>query len=210
MHELLYIIGGIIVLAIVLLFYQARSFEDDLLKGFWLAPPEFCHEAGVDKFMLYLSDNMSYTGNRRKGHMLMFGDGQLLIDSQITINLGTYVTFKPSIVHDKKYKAHIDWDDTEHDEEDFPSDINVVYYPRHGKLVFYEDDTVYAIFYKDAVLSSMHAQDTMPKEVLGDSSETEDSSDSGDSSETSDTEDSGNPVDNQTHQYLEPDADADT
>jgi hypothetical protein len=137
-----------------------------MMRGFWKADMEFCKNADLEFFMMYLGSNVSYAGNTRYGYMLAKNEDGIILNNPIKISFGTAFSLNPFMTFSKKYNASIDWQETEHNEDTFPSDVTVMYYPSHNKLVFYDKDTVYAILYKDAVLSCVESDASLtPDEV---------------------------------------------
>jgi len=67
----------------------------------------------------------------------------------------------------KNYNACIDWLDESPGDDVFPSEFQATYYPKYGKIVFYQDSKVLAILWKDCQMSSLQTED----ELLPDSVE---------------------------------------
>jgi hypothetical protein len=156
---------GIIVVFIIILIIYSRYIEDKNLNGFWKADAEFCQNAELEFFMLYMGKNESYITNNRNGYMLAKNDKGIIINSSIKMNLSPHnklSVLNPFIMNEKKYNVVIEWEDENHDEDIFPSELHLMYYPNHGKLVMYNNDTVLGCFYKDNYLSSLEYDNLLP------------------------------------------------
>jgi hypothetical protein len=163
----LYVVGAVIAFIIVLCAFVARTCERTLMTGFWKANIDFCKSADLEMFMLYLGDNVSYVSDTRYGYIVAKTEEGIILNNPIKISLGNNFCLRPWFKPCKKYNASIDWQETEHIEENFPSEVSVAYYPKHQKLVFYTNDNVHAILYKDNTLSEIDADvETLPAECV--------------------------------------------
>lgn len=159
--NVLYIIGALIVFTIVLIYLTKKYVYDANLKGFWKADPEFCKKAELEMFMLYLGDNISQIGHKRNSYWLA------ATDSGVILNNPAKLSFSASMSH--SYDVSIDWLDSPPDDENaFPTECSLVYYPKYSKLVFYQNDEVLVILWKDNQMSSVAASESLlPKATMG-------------------------------------------
>jgi len=152
---------------LVLMSFLSRSLEDSSLKGFWRADPQFCEKAELEMFMLYLGDNTGYLRNIRYGYLLAANDKGLILNNPIKITFSGNMNVLPGMSRCKNYNACIDWLDESPGDDVFPSEFQATYYPKYGKIVFYQDSKVLAILWKDCQMSSLQTED----ELLPDSVE---------------------------------------
>lgn len=162
------LISIVVILVILLLYYYSRSIEDDMLTGFWCADPSFCQVAELEMFVLYLGDNISY--NIRPGYLLAANSSGIILNNPINLHLSKSVSM-PYINKEVLYDANIDWLDTPlEDESTFPSELQMAYYPKAGKLVLYDGDEIVASLWKDNQMSSLK-QETIKNEEKNDADE---------------------------------------
>ncbi len=167
MHEQYYIFGVIIVFSLVLLVLNSRTLEDSIMKGFWCADAAFCKKAELETFVLYLGDNVSYSGNSRHGYLLTANADGIILNNPIRMDFGRVVTFAPWVTHCKDTSVTIDWKDSPPtDPNAFPSKCRAAYYPKHGKLVFYNDDEVVACLWKDSQMSSLTSDGSLTPDSI--------------------------------------------
>ena len=163
-----YLIGSIIVFMIILMIFICRNIENTFLKGFWRADAEFCNNAELEMFMLYLGDNNSYLSHCRNGYILAANQQGIILNNPIQLDLSLNINLTPSIVKCKKYNATINWqENTPDDSNAFPNKFQVAYYPLHGKLILYKGDEILASLWKDGQMSSLAADiDLLPQECI--------------------------------------------
>jgi len=151
--------GVIIVLIIIALFYL-RSVENALMKGFWKADIDFCENADLDMFILYIGESDYYNTN---GYFLAKNKLGIILNNPVKLY---FDGFNMPFISNKDYEISIDWLGFEHNSEALPSIINMCYYPYHNKIILYKDDTTYAILYKDSSMSCSVDQPKMPLSLL--------------------------------------------
>ena len=159
MYEL-YIFGCIIIFTLVLLAFNNRSIEGNLMKGFWCADASFCKKAELDMFVLYLGDNVSHVGNSRHGYLLASNENGIILNNPICM------TFSGSMnilgMSSREYNVTIDWKDSPPtDEKAFPTNCQACFYPKYGKLVFYDQNQVIVSLWKDNQMSSLSADEEL-------------------------------------------------
>jgi hypothetical protein len=159
---ILYLLGAIVIFMLVLMSFMYRTSESNLLKGFWKADAEFCERAELEMFVVYLGDNTGYITDYRYGYLLAANKQGIILNNPINLCLSRCTNIMPGLATCKKYNASIDWlDNPPEDPDTFPTEFNVEYYPRHGKLVFYQDDVVIASLWKDCQMSALESDDSL-------------------------------------------------
>ena len=169
MKEILIAIS-VVILIILLIIYTSRKIEDTMLRGFWTANASFCQDADLEWFVLYLGDDSGYVGHCRYSYICAANAEGIILNHPITINFGQSMCLKPGITHCKTYNITIDWHDDDPDIEDvFPSNMQLAYYPKYGKIVLYKGDTTKAILWKDLQTSAIASTDSLiPSDVAHD------------------------------------------
>lgn len=159
---LMYAIGAIIIFVMILIVLSYRSVEDSLMKGFWRADSQFCEDAELTMFVLYLSDNVNYFGNTRNGYLVASNDQGIILNNPIKLNFSWTTNVLPGLSHCKNYDVSIDWLETPPDDpEAFPSELSAAYYPKYGKLILYKNDEVLASLWRDNQMSAMDCSEQL-------------------------------------------------
>jgi hypothetical protein len=146
---------------LIVIIGQARYIEHDLLCGFWRADADFCQEAGLELFIMHIS-NSSITGSHNCYIIAKNEDGLIINDDAELCMSGFCIM--PIVSEHRKFNATIQWSDKDVDYDYFPKKQTLHYYPKHGKLIFTHKDTVTAILYKDASISDQAR--IMPDSVI--------------------------------------------
>ena len=148
---------GIVVLVllfmVVVLVLNTRSNENSLMTGFWKADADFNEQAGVELFLIYMGES-STLSNKRPGYILVKNSDGLIINNPVEFQLSGGKSINPKLSACREYNVYIDWLE-EAEYSFFPSDQDLHYYPESGKMVFSADDQVYAVLYKDNVVSDI-------------------------------------------------------
>ncbi len=144
----------IAILALVLYFYYnycENALHQSLLSGFWEANREFCDEAGLDVFCMFLSENYSYS-NVRSCYVLAQKDGDFVINEpcDVQINPIRYRGLNAASDFAIKFKGMSGASDV------FPADQTMKFYPICGKFVLYNGDTITAAMYKNAYRTELN------------------------------------------------------
>ena len=159
---MLYVVGSIVIFVIVLLIFMARGSENTLLKGFWRADADFCNNAELEMFVLYISDNTGYINHTRNGYILAANKQGIILNNPITLSFSGGVHFSPMLVGKKNYTVTIDWNGSPPEDSDaFPSKLQLTYYPKHCKIVLHKDDLVLAALWKDCQMSAMTSSEAL-------------------------------------------------
>ena len=166
---MLYIVGAIIIFMLVLMSFNSRVSEDTLLKGFWRADAEFCTQAELEMFVLYLGDNVSYLRHRRNGYLLAANEYGIILNNPIELSLSGNINLVPGIAKVKNYDGFIDWQESPpEDENAFPDEFQVAYYPQCGKLVLHKDNEVLVSLWKDCHMSAMTSDVDLVPDCIAD------------------------------------------
>lgn len=152
----------ILLFAVVVLIFNSRSTESTLITGFWRADPEFCQESGIELFLVYFGEG-SYVSNKRSGYIIVKNDDGLIINNPVEFCMYGGYSVNPGLSKHREFVLNIDWLDEE-GYEFFPSEQLLTYYPDCGKLVLSLEDKVYAVLYKDYIISDVARR--MPNEVI--------------------------------------------
>ena len=144
----------LVVLSIILIFitYQIGRTSGDMsmLQGFWESNSEFNKEAGLDTFTFYIGDKCS---NNYPSYLLMIESGA---EQTILINEPTTFTINDSFMnfsYDDCREFKIKFNNLE--TQLLPSVLTMKFYPHTCKIVLYNHKKIYAVFFKNLVLSEM-------------------------------------------------------
>jgi hypothetical protein len=156
----------VITIILITLVFHSRYVEASNMKGFWKADAEFCRSTELELFILYLGSCENVISQSRFGYLLAKNYDGIIINNPVKIYFKNNMEILPYLTDCKKYKVKIDWQDIEHEEDTFPSELDLAYYPCNGKLVFYASDIVYTVLYKDHGLSNINCESTLiPEEA---------------------------------------------
>lgn len=131
------------------------SITNQMLTGFWEADKSFSREAGLSVFSFYLGDPDVY--GHRPCYILVVDDEETIIMNEPTTgalsqqwgslqNWNIFNDLNPK-EYDLKFKKL--------ESDFFPSTMCLSYYPTTGKIILYNKETVYAVLYKNPVLSEI-------------------------------------------------------
>lgn len=154
MNKLLMGFGAVIVLMVSLVlsytFGKTRA-DMELLPGFWEANSEFNREAGLQLFSFYIGDK---NDGVYPAYLLMVEDGD---DQNMLINEPTQFIinepFTNFIATDDCREMLLKFDKLETDL--IPYMLKMRYYPRTTKMVLYDHSKIYAVLFKNSVLSEL-------------------------------------------------------
>ncbi len=131
-----------ILLIIFVIWYMSRS--TFTMPGVWEASRDFCNEAGIDNFIMFISKDQS--GGKYGGYICSAVGDDFLINSPCGLS------FTCVERADECQKYRVVFDDLEHDVEDFAAEQTIEYYPLTNKIIMYTDDgVVTAILYKNSI-----------------------------------------------------------
>ena len=157
-----------VIIALVYLIWSFRTNESQLLKGFWRADAQFCENAELSMFVLYLGDNTSWLGNIRYAYLLASNPQGIILNHPVQLTFSGSYCIEPYLSKCRNYNVAAEWLGEDVDEETFPSDFQAAYYPANGKLVLYSNGEVLAILWKDQQMSALGCSDLCPEKVLDD------------------------------------------
>lgn len=140
---------GLFVLVIILLvvsYYMGGYMtEMNTLGGFWETNAEFNLESGLSAFTFYIGDKRN---GEYSSYLLMMKDDTILINEPLVFTItGRYDMFKDYrefILRFKKLESDI-----------LPSIMKMRFYPQNGKILLLDHDKIYAMFFKNPVLSEL-------------------------------------------------------
>jgi hypothetical protein len=152
----------LIILAILLIIsilcsykYGKRSSEISMLHGFYEANSEFCNEACIKSFTLYIGD---YCNGSYNTYLLMIGneDEKILINSPSSMSLsGGWFTNEDDCYEFNTCFSNLD-------SELIPKNIILKFYNKSGKIILCSsskqtDDsaTVYGCLFKNCILTEI-------------------------------------------------------
>lgn len=140
---------GLFVLVIILLvvsyYMGVYMTEMNTLGGFWETNAEFNLESGLSAFTFYIGDKRN---GEYSSYLLMMKDDTILINEPLVFTItGRYDMFKDYrefILRFKKLESDI-----------LPSIMKMRFYPQNGKILLLDHDKIYAMFFKNPVLSEL-------------------------------------------------------
>jgi len=143
----------VIVIILIILSYKVgqRTTETGLLQGFWETDDEFNSESGLHSFTFYIGDKQEEKYN---SYILMVEtETNILINEPVTFNLTeSYIDALPF----QEYRTYyIKFNNLETNL--IPESVSMKHYPKTGKLILYNHNKVYAVFFKNAFLTEMDA-----------------------------------------------------
>jgi hypothetical protein len=144
-----------IVVVIILMFCAFRCgqtlSEMDLLRGFWESDNSFNKESGLRSFTFYIGDKIE---GKYPAYMLMIesGDEQtLLINEPTTFTLSE--SYMNTMTRGECREMYIKFSNL--DTPLLPNVLTMKFYPQTGKIVLADHSKIYAVFFKNPVLSEM-------------------------------------------------------
>ena len=137
------------------------------MKGFWKGDADFNDQAGVELFLIYMGESSALSSSR-PGYILIKNSDGIIINNAVEFKLSGGKSINPGLSSCREYAVTIDWLGEE-DYSFFPSEQEMYYYPENGKIVFFADDQVHAILYKDNSISDITRK--MPDSLLDQDSE---------------------------------------
>jgi hypothetical protein len=148
---------GIVIIITILCSYQiygiaTNRISDQLLTGFWEADKSFCDESGLSMFSIYIGD--SENSCTRTCYVLAIQD-----DDTIILNEPSTITyFKPwsGLLSSNLDPIEYNVSFSDIKSEFFPSHQKMSYYVTTSKIILYKKDIVFAVLYKNPVLSELN------------------------------------------------------
>ena len=157
-----------VILIVIILIWSFRTNEVNMMKGFWRADAQFCENAELSMFVLYLGDNTSLLGNCRYSYILASNPHGIILNHPVQLTFSGSYCVEPFMSKFRNYNVSAEWLDEDVEQDVFPSEFCAAYYPANGKLVLYSGDSVLATLWKDLQMSALGSDDLCPKDVLDD------------------------------------------
>ena len=155
---------GLIILLLILILHS-RYLESGMLSGFWRADAEFCTNAELDMFILYLGDRKLF--GSRDGYLFASNQNGIILNNPVNFSMSGGYSASPVLCKEKKYNITIDWKDMDlEDDNAFPSEFSMSYFPKHCKLVLHKEDTVLAILWKDHQMTAVSSDDVLNPDAV--------------------------------------------
>lgn len=138
-----------IMLVYVFILWNNSKVYDEILTGFWKCSADFLKDADLSSFLLYLAPP-NWKGIR-PCYILAERGSELIINEPASLTLHQSWSMDNLMIgfNTRTYTAC--FHDLETD--DFPSVQSLVLFPKTGKIILSKGDTVYAILYKDSILT---------------------------------------------------------
>ncbi len=170
MNEVYYVAAALSIFLVCLIIFNSYR-NADLLRGFWCADSEFCAKSELDMFILYLNDSTNI-GHKRAGYLMAANKHGVILNNNIIIDIDKTNIVTNCLSNCITYNINIDWQDNPpNDINAFPSKCQATYWPSHGKLVFYVNDEIIAILWKDNYLTSLESITLLPDDIAKPTSE---------------------------------------
>jgi hypothetical protein len=147
---------GIVIVIIILCSYQIYGFavsriSNQMITGFWEADKSFCNESGLSMFSIYMG-KQDYSGVRPCYVLAIQDDDTIILNEPTTITLSKPWSGILSQTLDP-IEYNVSFADIK--SEFFPRDQQMSYYVATNKIILYKKDTVFAVLYKNPVLSEI-------------------------------------------------------
>lgn len=166
---------SLVIIIIIFIFgsyrYGQNASQMEMLHGFWETNSEFNKEAGLQMFTFYIGKKYN---NKYQAYLLMVesGDDQkLLINEPISFKiLESYMDiFSNSECREMILRFH------NLETSLIPNVLKIRFYPHTSKIVLSDDKKIYAVFFKNPVLSEMeHIMTEKNKKDMNDNSQIND------------------------------------
>jgi len=142
----------IVVILVILILYIVSScyIYTKLIGGFYEADDEYLEEAGIDNFSIYIDD---CTSNERSCYILMSSGATTVINEPTIAKLSQHFHWSSDL--SKPVYFDVEFDMSDEVVNSFPNKQQIKFYPNTGKMVLFNDETIYAVLYKNAVLSEL-------------------------------------------------------
>lgn len=145
-------IAFVIVLVLILILIINK--DRNLMNGFWKADNSFCEESELELMIIYFGD--SDLLNKRGGYIMIKNSEGFLINNPVEFNMSLLINpFADKIECD----LNIDWLG-ESEYSFFPNIQKMIYYPKKGKIILKDKRQIYAVLYKDHIMSDVNSEDS--------------------------------------------------
>lgn len=138
----------ILIASIFLLMYH-QSVMSSSIAGFWEADAEFLQSAGIDSMILYIAPFESCLSSRTGSYLLMMVNKEVVVNHPSSICISSQWQSKLSFGLSPKYYSVT----FEEAPENIPQTLTMKIDPRICKMVLRDNDTIYAILYRNGYQS---------------------------------------------------------
>lgn len=149
----------VIIILIIYIFFENTSGKiyNKLLYGFYEADESFCEESGIDTFCIYIDDKKNDDGVF-PCYILMKSDDTLIINEPTTVKMTQNWSWSSDPTNPIYFD--VEFDNSEETLVIFPNYQKLRFYPNIGKIVLYNEDTVYGVLYKNGSTTELkHIQE---------------------------------------------------
>lgn len=164
--ENLIIYLGISIFVLIFVYFilviRIRNLETMLLNGFWKGDDDFCSQSETDLFLVKLNTQGIFSSTLN-GYILVKNQEGIIMNNPFDLSLSGGYTFDTGMT-EKTYNVTFDWLGEE-SYDFFPSKQKMYYSAETGKIIFYDDNQIYAILYKDNELSNATRSNSLPKDI---------------------------------------------
>jgi hypothetical protein len=145
-----------LILLWIITVYNNFRVSNNIMTGFWEADKSFLTESGLESLTIYFGKNKGLLG-ARDGYILIKKDSDVIINEPVVIKISKKYNsthnYKTCMGCDTYKEFDIQFKDIK--SENFPEKQSMKIYPTTGKIILYIKDTVYAVLYKNSVLSEL-------------------------------------------------------
>ena len=147
----------IYIILLVAISIAIQNMYNNTLNGFWEADSSFCEEAGLNSMCFYINDNKCYL-------LFIDEDSNILINQDCDVGIKNplfYIpTMKDYIINEMNFKNL--------NSNVIPKKITYKHYMNDGKLIFYNNDEIYSVMYKNNMLSDVNKIKTHNNKMVQD------------------------------------------
>jgi hypothetical protein len=149
-------IGILIVIVVIYLgtIYYNFTMIDDLMGGFWVAPPDFCVDAGLDSMVMYIGEK-PYFSSHRPCYILIQRNGEIFLNEPTELSIAwswfSIQNWRKCLDHSTVKYGTVSFDIPNN--IGFPSTQDLACYPTYGKMVLSYGDKLHAVLYRSSELT---------------------------------------------------------
>ena len=143
------IIISFILLFLIFYIFDSVVYYSHNLDGFWSAPDDFCIDAGIDMFWVYICKSKIWVIIKKQKKEIL----NIISDFNISFD----PIYLLPILHNNSLNGKLIIH-SDSDENIFPSHQFIIFYPHIPKLVFYSKAQIYAVLYKNPHLSDISSK----------------------------------------------------
>ena len=148
-------ISFIICILFIIIFYFYGLYNQQIkqFSGFYESDNKFNEESGISLFSFYINNNCNYNYN---GYLLMVSNDNIpLINEKVDfcISSNLYHNMNDILCKGRNLKFNIKFNNLETNL--IPNNLYMDFYPITNKLILYDNTKIYAVFFKNPVLSEI-------------------------------------------------------